>query len=62
MARLLGILFMCGVVYITVGFRYGWRGTRVDTMTVELEETATRVVSGGYTALDNEDNTSSGMR
>ena len=45
---------MCGVVYITVGFRYGWRGTRVDAMTVELEETATRVVSGGYTALDSE--------
>ena len=49
--RLLGVLLVALVAYITVGFRHGWTGTRVDTMTVELEETATRVMSGGYTAL-----------
>jgi len=52
--RLLGMLLMCCIAYITVGVRYGWRGSRVDTMAIELEETATRAVSGGYTSLEHD--------
>ena len=27
---------MICIIYITIGFRYGWTGTRVDTMTIGL--------------------------
>ena len=50
--RLVGVLFVCLIAYITLGFKHSWRGSRVDLMTIELEETSRSAVSGGYTALD----------
>ena len=33
---MLGVLCVICIIYITIGFRYGWTGTRVDTMTIGL--------------------------